>query len=278
MGKQIELTIQSLDVAAIQIDGKRDYQEDAFKVLLNEANPPHMLSLLADGMGGHAAGDVAANLAIEVFSNSLSLQKRPCHTQFMYCLDKANRALSNAVSQNSKYAGMGCTFVGLEIHNNQCHWISVGDSPIFHISDNSVRRVNADHSMANQLDAAAKMGEITQEEARNSSSRNVLLSALTGEKISRMDYSLTPLIVTEGDWLISGSDGIETLSPAELKHIMDTTYEASAETVLTAIMSEITRRDKSNQDNATAIVIHINQSSTIEYLNDDEIRTRPIIR
>lgn len=278
MGKQSELTFQSLDVAAVQIDGKREYQEDAYKILLNETNPPHMLSLLADGMGGHAAGDIAANLAIDVFSKSLSLQDHPCHEQFMHCLDKANRALSDAVSQNSKYAGMGCTFVGLEIYNNQCHWISVGDSPLFHISENGVKRVNADHSMASQLDAAAKMGEITQEEARNSSSRNVLLSALTGDKISRMDYSRTPLIVSEGDWLILASDGIETISPEELKHIIDTPLEASAEAISKAILSEIIKRDKPKQDNATAIVIHINQSGTDEYVSDDEIRTRPIMR
>ena len=75
MGKQSELTFQSLDVAAVQIDGKREYQEDAYKILLNETNPPHMLSLLADGMGGHAAGDIAANLAIDVFLNLY-----PCRT------------------------------------------------------------------------------------------------------------------------------------------------------------------------------------------------------
>lgn len=278
MGRQSKLTLKKLDIAAVQIDGKRDYQEDAYKIITNEVNPTHMICLLADGMGGHAAGDVAANLAINSFEEALSSKEPPCHEQFMQCLDQSNRALREAVSQNSEYSGMGCTIVALEIYKNTCHWISVGDSPLFHIRSNKIKRINADHSMAAQLDAAAKMGEITEEEARKSPSRNILLSALTGDKISRMDYARTPLYLEQGDWLILASDGVETLTNEELLTILKANADASAKEVLKYIMAQIIKRDKAGQDNATAIVIYVNDQVDYQHTIEDQITTRPIMR
>lgn len=269
-----------MDVYAAQIAGKRDYQEDAYRVVKDDNND-HTICLLADGMGGHAAGDVAANLSLDTFVDELSGAAIPAHESFLNYLDQSNRALKNSVVKNPKQAGMGCTFVAVEFFQNVCSWISIGDSPLFHIRGDEINRINADHSMAAQLDSAARRGEITQEEAQNSSSRNVLLSALTGEKINRVDFKAKAQHFVTGDVIILGSDGIETLELAEIVQIANQNDGASSKQICKFLLQRIDELNKPHQDNATAIVIKITDKK-LPYLNklmaDDDIRTKPIFR
>lgn len=274
------MTPKSLDVAAGQIKGAREYQEDVYEVITNKDKANHLICLLADGMGGHAAGDVAAQTAIENFHSTMSLDAVPCHNQFMSCIDNSNRAIAKKVEADPSLYGMGCTLVGLEIIGDVCYWISVGDSPLFHFRGGTVTRINADHSMAKQLDAAAKAGEITEQEAMNSPSRNVLLSALTGDTINRLDYSHKAYTLIQDDWLVLASDGVETLSPQQLIEIITSNLTKSAKDVLNVIMKTIGNINKQGQDNASAIVIHIKnalpQKQIEKNINSDEVSTRPI--
>lgn len=269
------MTRDMLDYAGAQIAGKRAYQEDAFAFRELKGKHESLICLLADGMGGHAAGDVAANTSIEAFSQAIEWQSRPLHEQFIRALDKANRAIYRKAKDDSTKAGMGCTFVAVEVANGLCNWISIGDSPLFHISGSKIRRINADHSMAQQLDAAAARGEITVEEARNSSSRNILLSALTGDPISRVDQSKTAHPLVKGDWVILASDGLETLEPDEIFSLVRNNPGASAKQMCLLLLDAIEARDKPSQDNATVMAVRVLERPT-DGSPDDEVITRPI--
>jgi len=270
------LTRTRLDYAGAQIAGKRPYQEDAFAFRTFEGEQEALTGLLADGMGGHAAGDVAATISINAFADAIDWRSGLANDQFLRALDQANRAILRKTREEPDKAGMGCTFVAVEVANGACNWISIGDSPLFHISGTEIARINADHSMAKQLDAAAARGEITVEEARSSSSRNVLLSALTGEPISRVDQSKTARPLKKDDWIILASDGIETLEPEELMMLVSRNRSVRAEAMCRLLLDAVDALDKPGQDNATVLAIRVLSAETESPRPDDEIITRPI--
>ncbi|MDJ0930639.1 hypothetical protein [Breoghania sp.] len=78
-------------------------------------------------------------------------------------------------------------------------WISVGDSSLFHLASGPLLKINADHSMAAQLAALVRKGEITAEQAGKDPSRHMLLSALTGEHIARTDFKPKGVPIELGD-------------------------------------------------------------------------------
>ncbi len=261
-----------LDFAAAQIIGDRKNQEDAYRIVAPTASDSFVLCMLADGMGGHAAGEIAAQTAIAAFEEELIESQLPWADSFVRAIDGANRAIAVKTREVEGTEGMGCTFVGAEVNSTGCRWISIGDSPIFHISAAGIQRVNENHSMAPRIDAAAQRGEISWEEAQNSPSRNVLLSALTGENLNRFDYTMEPLLLSDGDWIIVATDGIETLQIEEIEAIVRSSSHSSATELCELLLNEVEERRKPRQDNTTVMVVSIRKNSTAL----DHVPTRPI--
>lgn len=224
-------------------------------------------------MGGHEAGEVASKLAVSTFANGITVNGAPEQVSFMPLLDSANRAIANEVHENPQRAGMGCTFVALEIIGHGYSWISVGDSPLFLIRDGKIERKNADHSMAGRLDAAAAMGEISWEEAKQSPDRNALLSALTGDRISRLDITKEPHTFREDDWLILASDGLETLDNDLIAKTIESVASQHASDVVDALIQAITEKAAPKQDNSTVIAARL---TTTDLIEPDDVITRPI--
>ena len=236
----------------------------------------HIVCLLADGMGGHVAGEVAANCAINRFASEMEGLSQPVHQSFDRLLDQANRAISREIRANPDYRGMGCTLVALEIIGSEYRWISIGDSPLFLLRNGRLYRENADHSMASRLDAAARAGEISWEDARNSPNRQALLYALTGEAISRIDWQQEAKQLINGDWLILASDGLETLSDNEIVSIIEINAKKDATDVSKALIAAVKNKKDPYQDNTTVIAIKLEEIDLSKQLND-EATTRPII-
>lgn len=234
----------------------------------------HLICLLADGMGGHEAGEVASELAVSTFANGIAVNGAPEHSSFMPLLDAANRAIANEVNENPKYAGMGCTLVAMEIIADTFSWISVGDSPLFLLREGKLTRKNADHSIAGRLDAAAAMGEITWEDAKQSPDRNALLSALTGDRISRLDITKEPLLLRENDWLILASDGLETLDDDQIAQTVESVASQRAKDVVDALLQTVTSKASPKQDNTTVIAAKL--ITLDQAVESDNVVTRPI--
>ncbi len=254
--------------------GARENQEDAYS-LHSSPEGNHVICLLADGMGGHEAGEVASELAISTFADGFEIDGASKSGSFTPLIDQANRAIRRRVDIEPKLAGMGCTFVALEILSSKYNWISVGDSPLFHISEGKLRRINADHSMASRLDAAAAMGEITWEEAKQSPDRTALLSALSGDKISRLDVSKQPNELQADDWLILASDGLETLDDYQITKVVKNHAETGAQGVVDALINAVIEAKALRQDNTTVIAAQFGQAHSS---SDDDVITRPIQR
>lgn len=268
--------------------GGRSHQEDAFRFFeLGRGFESFLVAILADGMGGHAAGDVASNTAADAFARSISDTADPPYSRLVSGLDDANRAIRARVEAEPACAGMGTTLVAVVLSADGLRWISVGDSLLLHVSRGGITRLNADHSMAPRLDAAARRGEITVEEAVNSPSRSALLSAISGEEITRVDLSMEPFQIEDGDRIIVASDGIDTLTLEELASISEVVAGQSIDKFANMLVREVEERRKPNQDNVTVIVIdggfvrkaRSDRSPATQNNEDtDQVATRPLRR
>ena len=190
-----------------QHQGGRPYQEDSWA--LRTLSDGALLAVLADGMGGHAGGAVASRLAVGAFLMTIdgggSLRE---------ALDAANRAIGEAARRDAALESMGSTLVGAVVTGDQVRWISVGDSPLYLAAGGALERLNADHSMAPQIEALVERGIISAEEAAHHPGRHTLREAVMGQPLTLIDEGSRAL--GPGDRLLVCSDGIETLDHATI--------------------------------------------------------------
>ncbi|MBS0524414.1 MAG: serine/threonine-protein phosphatase, partial [Proteobacteria bacterium] len=164
---------------------------------------------LADGMGGHVGGATASRLAVGSF---MAAMESGC--SLAEALDAANRAIGTAVSRDPKLESMGSTLVGVAVNAAEVRWISVGDSPLFLVSNGRGERLNADHSMVPQIEALVARGIISAEEAAQHPGRHTLREAVMGHPLTLIDEGRRAL--APGDRLLVCSDGVLTLDPADI--------------------------------------------------------------
>jgi len=274
------MAFQSI-IAGTQIDGARDYQEDAFLITnLSDAHgDPSALVIVADGMGGHAAGNVASNMAVQAFNKYVTTEypSDDLATTLNESLLRANGAITETVKETPALEGMGCTMIGLVVEGNHVWWVSVGDSHLYLLRDRKLTKLNADHSYGGFLDRMEAAG--TPVEAEPGLSRNMLMSAVTGADIAEIDCPPTPITLEHDDKLIVCSDGLDTLSEGKIIQYSD--WSDTPKECAEALMEAVEEAAMPRQDNTTAVVIKIIDSSMAETAvveekdDDDEDITAP---
>jgi PPM family protein phosphatase len=188
-----------------QHQGARPYQEDswALRMLADDT----VLAVLADGMGGHVGGATASRLAVGGFVMAIESGR-----SLVEALEAANQAIGMAVARDPSLESMGSTLVGVVVSAAEVRWISVGDSPFFLLSHGRLERLNADHSMAPQIEALVARGIISAEEAAQHPGRHTLREAVMGQPLTLIDEGRRAL--APGDRLLVCSDGVLTLDEA----------------------------------------------------------------
>ena len=159
---------------------------------------------VADGMGGHQAGEVASKMAVE----SLSRQLRAGHPEdFAKNLREgvlqANIDIYNASRQDGSHRGMGTTLTAALIQGNELFLAHVGDSRAYLIRDDNIGSLTEDHSLVQEM---IRHGGITREQAREHPHRNVLTRALGTDP--RVDVDLMNMKLQKGDTLVLCTDGL----------------------------------------------------------------------
>ena len=180
---------------------KRSTNEDA--ALTASIEGRHLL-VVADGMGGHAAGDVASDIATTTLKTAVERALPTDQAEFEAVLEQAiaeaNEEIQSAAAGDSSLSGMGTTVVAAVIDDDKATIANVGDSRCYHIED-GVEQVTVDQSLVQELVAA---GEITEAEAKNHPQRNVVSQALgTTENVKPDIYTQT----VDGTLLLC-SDGL----------------------------------------------------------------------
>ena len=149
-----------------QHQGDREYQEDTigFQVYEETISAIPGLILVADGMGGHIGGKIASEIAVtaflDCFAKSTATEINERLLEAVYC---SNEEIRKRIEEEPRLEGMGCTLIAMAQEGVGWHWLSVGDSGLWHVRDTEVERLNADHSMAAVFRDLVEEGRMTQE-------------------------------------------------------------------------------------------------------------------
>jgi protein phosphatase len=253
----------SFDVASAISQGRRPYQEDALATDFSLGTDVGF-AVLADGMGGHAAGDVASKIVVtEVFSE-LKLQSGDKGV-FVANLPEilrdaalaANDCVRGHIQNHAETAGMGATLLAPVFVGSRLFWISIGDSPLLLFRQGVLRQLNEDHSMAPQIDFMVQTGMLSEDAGRNHPDRSCLTSVLGGEDVPRIDCPTEPLDLREGDILIAASDGIQYLSFPEIEALLRAHAEEPSRSIADALLAQLEAHGDPEQDNATFTVVKV---------------------
>ena len=243
--------------------GARDGQEDAhgFSVLKTPArgdgDEEHaLLAVVADGMGGHAAGEVASRLAVDEFLNAMAADGAGLdEATRKTALHGANESIARHIAAQPQCHGMGCTLLAAIFSTDGLRWLSVGDSLLYLFRDGRLTRLNEDHSMATVLDEWAENGLMDRDEARTSPRRHHLLSALTGGHIEMVDAPAAPKPLRIDDWVLLASDGLEVLPTGVLESLLWTHRNAGAEALVDTLLTAVADARDPFQDNTTVFAV-----------------------
>lgn len=251
------------DVASVLNRGCRDYQEDAIATDF-PLGAEFGYAVLSDGMGGHAAGDVASKIVVtEVFSE-LKFQSSDIG-KFTENVGKvlksaaisANECMAAHAATNPDTAGMGATLVAPVFVRDQLYWISIGDSPLYLLRDGKLRQLNEDHSLGPHIDYMVRSGMMSEDVGRNHPDRNALTSVLIGEAIERIDCPDKPFRLKNNDILIVASDGLQFLSDGQITEIVTSQCRKGSAVIAESLLDELRELADPEQDNVCFSVIRV---------------------
>lgn len=164
--------------------------------------------IVCDGMGGHVAGDVASQGAVEAIKHYLQdgkITKLDAASSIHNAIEFANYKLREMVRQNPEFAGMGTTCVLVLINKAEMHMAYAGDSRVYLIRDKHIRQLSKDHSTIQHL---IDTGILTEDEAKVSEKRNQITKAIG--IFEKVDPTVTkvPVILKFNDRILLCSDGL----------------------------------------------------------------------
>ena len=264
------------DVASGISQGARDYQEDAITSDFPVGAEAGFV-VLADGMGGHAAGDIASKIVLtEVFSElkfhfaDVSSFEARAPEILRSVANLANETLREHTRSHPETDGMGATLVVPALVENRLWWISVGDSPLFLYRNGKLSQLNEDHSMAPQIDFMVRSGLMDPQVAANHPDRNCLISVLMGTRIPKIDCPVKPFELKQGDIVVCASDGLQFLTNAQIEKVLGKYRKTRSTEIAERLLDELHRLNDPDQDNISFTVIKVNDASVRE--KDDGTR------
>jgi serine/threonine protein phosphatase PrpC len=165
------------------------------------------LVVVADGMGGHSAGEVASQMAADVVSRVYYEARAEPGKALAGAVSEANRRIHEAAAADESKHGMGTTCTALALCGGRAYAAHVGDSRLYMLRDGRLYQLSEDHSAVNEM---VKLGIITKEQARTHEDKNVILRALGTAPEVEVSV-LEPFDVREGDYYLLCSDGLYDL-------------------------------------------------------------------
>jgi serine/threonine protein phosphatase PrpC len=275
-------------VAQTDVGRTREHNEDAFAVadlsmeapseptetFTRPAGPRGALFMVADGMGGAAAGEIASAMAVEIVIGEMRANWTTSETtdadtfvrSIKQATKSANEHINSFATTHPEYRGMGTTATVAGFLGDTLYLAQVGDSRAYLVRNGSAQQITKDQSLMQKLIEA---GELTEEEAAQSERRNIILQALGPEPIIKVD--LTHQRVRRGDTLVLCSDGLSGQVTKDEIGVIVT--EAPS-------LSEACKRliDRANEsggpDNITVIVARFDGPGLQASVTEDEVGHR----
>jgi protein phosphatase len=250
----MKITYQPLS----DVGRKRKGNEDSYFV-----NPEENLFVVADGMGGHAAGEVASKVAVEAINEFVCLTGGDEEITWPFGLDEsisydgnrlktavryANRKVIEAMKEKTEYEGMATTVAAVLVDGDAANLAHVGDSRIYLFRDGTLTQLTSDHSWVNEQ---LQSGVLSADQARTHPLRNVVTRALGGRADLQVDMQVHK--AKSGDVLILCSDGLTTMVPDEDIGKVMTAAGGELEKAARALVVEANARG--GEDNITVILV-----------------------
>ncbi len=207
MSKQLRLDVAQLT----DVGRKRPHNEDNMAYVIPK-DPQVMakkgaLFIVADGMGGHAAGEVASEIAVDTVSNVYYQDdSEDVAVSLLRAIKRANSLINQRAAENTLRSGMGTTCVAAILRGNMGYIANVGDSRAYLVRGGQARQVSQDHSW---VEEQVRAGLLTRDQARSHAQRNVITRCLGTQSEVEVDVFTEPL--EEGDSLLLCTDGLSGL-------------------------------------------------------------------
>lgn len=216
------------------------------------------IAIVADGMGGHQAGDVASLMAIETIQqNYFDFLNRYAPDQALrQVFELANNAIFKQAQKFSEYQGMGTTLVVLALHESSAYFAYTGDSRLYLIRKKEMRQLTNDHTLVNEM---LRNGLIDAEQAKNHPDKHIITHAVGTAKKVFVELLDTPLTLTAEDCFLLCSDGLYDL--VEDTEIFDISIKYSAQQGC----EELVRlaNERGGHDNISVIIVRIMQETEV---------------
>src|SRR5436190_784071 len=254
LAKQLRLDVAQLT----DVGRKREHNEDNMAFVIPKDSQvmasKGALFIVADGMGGHAAGEVASEIAVDTVSNMYYQEdSKDVAVSLLRAIRRANASIHQRAAENMLRSGMGTTCVAAVLRGNMSYIANVGDSRAYLVRGNQVRQISQDHSwVAEQVRA----GLLTEDQARSHAQRNVITRCLGTQPDVEID--VFPVELQESDALVLCTDGLSGLiSDEELRTIVDQHQPQESVYLLVERANE-----NGGPDNITAIVVRVQEIGT----------------
>ncbi len=222
--------------ASTDVGNVRTQNEDNYYVDEN-------LSLVADGMGGHACGEIASGIAVDTIRNSVAEGD-----ELADAIQKAHTAILDAAKHDAAKKGMGSTVVAAHMHGAEYKLAWVGDSRAY-LWDGELNQISKDHSVVQLL---VDRGDITEEEARYHPRKSLIYESLGASDITKVGVDLIEGELKPGQKLLLCSDGlsdeVDNNAIAEIIASYDADQEI-ADNLISTVLSGSAR------DNITVVVM-----------------------
>ncbi len=229
--------------AATDVGKVRDVNEDSLGFLYTAAG---QLLVVCDGMGGHAAGDLASRTARDaILGHVLASPNGDPRDILVQAALRAHEAVRGVAGQSAERAGMGTTCVMALIRGDQAVVANVGDSRCYLVRNGKLRQVSKDHTKAQQL---LEAGVITADQMAKHPDKGVLSQAL-GQRAQPTPFVTEPFTLMQEDYLILCSDGVYESMQVDMPQVSEgrnPNYAADA------LVRQAVARD--GKDNATVVI------------------------
>lgn len=244
-----------LSYALSDVGRKREHNEDSLLVL-----PDLGLFAVADGMGGHQAGERASRMAVEQLGAGVVSPVRDApRDEVLGALRRAmvgaGMAIFDASQSDPELAGMGTTLTALLFHGGRAFVTHVGDSRAYLYRDGRVQQLTDDHSWVHEQ---VKAGLLTEHEARESRFRHIITRSVGFEREVQVDGEIWP--VQTGDCYLLCSDGLSNhVEVEDLQGVLSTRFYAQVPRTLVDLANE-----RGGDDNITVVLIYVANDATQE--------------
>ena len=214
------------------------------------------IAVIADGMGGHQAGEVASRMAVDLitshFETPPDAATPPDGNTIARAIQLANTAIFDAANTRPDYQGMGSTVVVALFSGDHLFIGHVGDSRMYRLRNHTLTQLTKDHSVVQEL---VNRGLFTPEEARQSMAKNLVTRALGTDSV--IDVEITDTIAHPGDTFLLCSDGLtDVVSDSQISEILDT-----AGTNINAAASRLVEcaNAQGGPDNISVVLAHLGE-------------------